>query len=140
MKLLLDSNTISYILRKRPPVISRLAAALEADAVFLSSEVVDYEIRRYLLLKGATRQLGRYESLSNDWVPVSLSRSDWLAAARLWAQLHRRGRSIEDRDLLIAVTTLKENATLVTHNVRHFQGLGVDLVDWSTKPRGQERG
>ena len=134
MRLLLDSNTITYILRERAPVISQLTKALETDAVFVSSDVVDYEIRRYLLLKGAKRQLRRYEALSRHWAPVSLTRSDWHTAARLWAELHRAGRSIEDRDLLIAVSALKERATLVTANTRHFDQLGVPLLDW-TEPQ-----
>jgi predicted nucleic acid-binding protein len=131
MKLLIDTNIISYILREREPVLSRFTEALGADNVFLSSDVVDYEIRRYLVLKEAKRQLERYEALSRNWLPVTVSRDDWRAAANLWADLHRAGRSIEDRDLLIAVSALKERAILVTNNTRHFEGLSVPLADWA---------
>lgn len=137
MRLLLDSNIITFILRERPPVTSRFNEALKTDAVFVSSDVVDFEVRRYLLLKGASRQLRRYEDLARHWSPVSLGRNDWLAAAELWAELHRVGRSIEDRDLLIAVSALKERATLVTGNTRHFEQLGVALLDW-TKTRSPD--
>lgn len=131
MRLLLDSNIVTHILRERAPAFSRFTEALKTDAVFLSSDVVDYEIRRYLLLKGASRQLRRYEDLTRHWSPASLDRNDWLLAAELWAELHRGGRSIEDRDLLIAVSALKERATLVTGNIRHFEQLGVPLLDWT---------
>lgn len=131
MKVLIDTNIISHVLRERDPVLSRLTEALDSDNVFLSSDVVDYEIRRYLVLKDARRQLERYEALSRDWVPVSVTRDDWRAAANLWAELHRAGRSIEDRDLLIAISALKERAVLVTNNTRHFEGLGVPLSDWA---------
>ena len=83
------------------------------------------------MLKDAKRQLARYEALSRDWLPVSLTRDDWRTAAKLWAELHRAGRSIEDRDLLIAISALKENVVLVTNNTRHFEGLGVLLADWA---------
>jgi tRNA(fMet)-specific endonuclease VapC len=111
--------------------VSRFGEALKTDNVFVSSDVVDYEVRRYLLLKNATRQLDRYDALSRDWVTVSLARDDWRAAANLWSAVHAAGRSIEDRDLLIAVSALKEQALLVTNNVRHFEGLGVPLANWA---------
>jgi tRNA(fMet)-specific endonuclease VapC len=130
MRLLVDSNIITYILRDRAIVLSRLTEALKAGAVFVSSDVVDYEIRRYLTLKGATRQMERYEALARDWLPTSLTRNDWRAAANLWAEIHRTGRSRDDRDLLIAISALKEQAIVVTNNTRHFEGLGVPLIDW----------
>ncbi len=130
MRLLLDSNIITYILQERAPVLSRFTEALEANAVFLSSDVVEYEIRRYLLLKGANRRLRQYEDLMRDWFPVSLTRSDWTAAAELWSRLHREGRSIDDRDLLIAISARKEQATLVTNNTRHFNHVDVPLLNW----------
>lgn len=133
MRLLIDTNIISFVLRERDSVLRRLTEALAADVTFVSSDVVDYEIRRYLVLKGASRQLGRYEALSRDWPVVSLTRQDWQAAANLWAEIHRAGRSIEDRDLLIAISALKEQATVVTNNTRHFEGLGVPLVDWTAE-------
>lgn len=131
MRFLVDTNVITYVLREREPVLSRLTEALDTDNVFVSSDVVDYEIRRYLVLKDAKRQLARYEELSRDWLPVSLTRDDWRTAAKLWAELHRGGRSIEDRDLLIAISALKEQAVLVTNNVRHFEGLGIPVVNWA---------
>ena len=134
MRLLLDTNIISYILRDRSQVLSRMEEALSANATFLSCEVVDYELRRYLILKGATRQLRRYEALSQDWFQVHLTRGDWHEAAKLWAGLHAQGLSIEDRDLLIGVAVRKEKATLVTANTRHFGHLDVSLVDWTSPP------
>lgn len=135
MRLLLDSNTITYLLQERTPVITRFTEALQANAIFLSADVVDYEVRRYLLLKDATRRLQRYEELIGDWIPVSLARGEWYTAARLWSELHRKGRSIDDRDLLIAVSALKGNATLVTSNTRHFKHLDVAVLDWSVHPK-----
>jgi predicted nucleic acid-binding protein len=131
MRLLLDTNIITFVLRERDSVLRRFTEALASDVPFVSSDVVDYEIRRYLVLKGANRQLERYEALSRDWRVVSLTRHDWHAAAKLWAEIHRAGRSIEDRDLLIAISALKEQATVVTNNTRHFEGLGIPLVDWT---------
>jgi predicted nucleic acid-binding protein len=88
MRLLVDTNIITYILRDRAIVLSRFTGALKADAAF---------------------------------------------AANLWAEIHRTGRSTDDRDLLIAISALKEEAMLVTNNTRHFEGLGIPLVDWAAE-------
>ena len=45
-RLLLDTNTVNYLLKGREPAVSRLAAAIEADAVFLLSPITDYELTR----------------------------------------------------------------------------------------------
>src|SRR4030095_8499710 len=119
--------------------LSRFTEALDTDNIsFVSSDVVDYEIRRYLVLKAAKRQLARYEAHALEWLPVSVTRDDWRTAAKLWAELHRAGRSIEDRDLLIAISALKEQAVLVTNNTRHFEGLGLPLADWASRRRARE--
>lgn len=131
MKLLLDTNVISYALRGREAVVSNFSAALADNAAFLLSEVVDYELRRYLLLKKARRQLVRYEELVANWERTRLDPGLWRTAAAEWAGLHARGWSIEDRDLLIAVTAMKEDALLVTANVRHFERLEVQTQDWT---------
>lgn len=41
--------------------------------------------------------------------------------ARLRGELRGAGKSISDFDLLIAATTLRNNFTLVTRNLRHFK-------------------
>jgi len=128
---LLDTNTISYLLRGHPVVRARFDEQRVGRALFVRSPVVDYEIRRYLLLKQATRNLARYEATTRDWLAASLEPVDWARASALWAERHRIGQGIADADLLIAITAIKHEATVVTNNTKHFEGLGVATVDWS---------
>jgi tRNA(fMet)-specific endonuclease VapC len=131
VKWVLDTNVISYLLRGDATVRAAFESARNMRGVFVLSPVVDYEIRRYLLLKGATRNLAQYESLAADWAATPLGLDDWRLAASLWADRHRLGNPIDDADLLIAVTAITQDAVLVTHNTRHFEGLGARLADWS---------
>jgi len=132
MNWLLDTNIISFLLRGRPEVRTRYdALKSEADMGFVLSPVVDYEIRRYLLLKGATRNLAQYETLILDWDKPLFDQAHWAHSATLWAERHRLGRPIEDADLLIAVTAIQKNSVLVTNNTLHFKDLGLRLEDWS---------
>lgn len=131
MGLLLDTNTLSYIIRGRQPVLDRFEESVRQGDTFLLSSVVHYELQRYLDLKGSSRLLRRYQGLVDHWQRCNLLFEDWNRAASLWAEHHRAGRSIADLDLLLTVLALKHDAVLVTSNTRHFEGLDIALADWS---------
>ena len=51
---------------------------------------------------------------------------------RIAAKQRRAGRPVEIRDVQIAGITMSRKATLATRNTRHFEGVGLALVDpWS---------
>ncbi|MFL6202730.1 MAG: PIN domain-containing protein [Thermoanaerobaculia bacterium] len=131
MDLLPDTNTLSYILRGRQPVLNRFEEAVRQGSSFLLASVAHYELQRYLELKGAGRLQKLYESLVARWQRCNLDLDDWDEAARLWAERHRTGRSISDLDLLLAILARKHQAVLVTSNTKHFEGLDIPLADWS---------
>jgi tRNA(fMet)-specific endonuclease VapC len=48
------------------------------------------------------------------------------------ARLRKAGTPIDDFDLLIGVTSVTHNLTMVTNNTDHFKGInGIDLEDWT---------
>lgn len=51
------------------------------------------------------------------------------AAGRIAAARRRIGRPVEVRDLQIAGIAIARKAKLATRNTRHFEGLGVELID-----------
>jgi predicted nucleic acid-binding protein len=54
------------------------------------------------------------------------------AAGAIAAKQRRAGRPVEVRDVQIAGIVSARKATLATRNVRHFEGIGVSLIDpWS---------
>jgi toxin FitB len=55
-----------------------------------------------------------------------------VAAGAIAASQRRVGRSVEVRDVQIAGIVAARRATLATRNLRHFEGLGVSVVNpWS---------
>jgi tRNA(fMet)-specific endonuclease VapC len=132
--LLLDTNTLSYILKERQPAVDRLRWAKEEGSRFLLASVAHHELTRYLKLKEAHRLIRLYQKMVEPWLRCDLSFEDWNSASLLWAEIHRRGRSISDLDLLLAILARKHGAVLVTTNTRHFEGLGLILEDW-TQPK-----
>lgn len=48
------------------------------------------------------------------------------------ARLRKLGNTIDDFDLLIGVTAVKHNLTIVTNNVNHFNRIkGIEIEDWT---------
>ncbi|HXU29347.1 MAG TPA: PIN domain-containing protein [Thermoanaerobaculia bacterium] len=132
--LLLDTNTLNYILKDIPPAPAKLEESVRQGRPFLLASVAHYELTRYLRLKGAHRLLRLYQEMTATWQQCEPSFADWDEAARLWAERHRSGHGISDPDLLLAALARKWNATLVTNNTRHFKGLGIALEDWTALP------
>jgi predicted nucleic acid-binding protein len=130
MKLLLDTNTLNYLAKGYQPVTDHLEVAIARNSVFLLSSIAEYELTRYLDLRGMSRLERNYRDITAHWRRCNLNFDDWREAARLWAERHRLGQSISDLDLLLAVMARREEATLVTSNLKHFQGLGINLEDW----------
>jgi toxin FitB len=60
---------------------------------------------------------------------VSFDEAAAHAAGRLGAERRRIGRPVEVRDLQIAGIAIARKAKLATRNIRHFEGLGVELID-----------
>jgi len=51
------------------------------------------------------------------------------------AHLRKKGRPVDDMDLLIGVTALAHGFTLVTRNTRHFADIdGLSLQNWVDQP------
>lgn len=131
MKWLLDTSTLNYLFRNDARVRDHFEQTrADPKNTFVLSPMVDFEFRRYLVLKNAHRNLAQYEALVQGWLCPEFLQDDWRRAVNLWAERHRAGLPIDDADLLIAVTALKQNALLVTSNTRHFADLGLTLTDW----------
>lgn len=73
-----------------------------------------------------------FESLRARMTVIDLDREIALAAARLWADLERRGEMIPAFDLLIAATALERGWSLATADRRDFARVeGLKLIDLS---------
>jgi predicted nucleic acid-binding protein len=137
--ILLDTNVISALMLRVPD--RSVAAWLDqqpAESVWTTSITV-FEIRTGLELLepgGRRRQL---ELAFDQLVADDLARrvqpfdqSAALAAGSIAASRQREGRSVEIRDVQIAGIAVARKATLATRNVRHFEGMALNLVDpWS---------
>ena len=94
--------------------------------------IVYYEARRGLLASNATNKMRVFNKLCARLNINSLTIADMNTAASIYAERKRRGAPINDADLLIAAQCVTNGYTLVTNNIKHFDGIqGLRLVNWA---------
>lgn len=127
---MLDTDTCSYILKRKPASVRDRFEAADPGTICVSA------ITRAELVFGAERHPTRASDIRSI-VDELLSRVEvlsWQAAepyARIRAQLERRGESIGNMDMLIAAQALEIGATLITNNRRHFERVeGLTTDNW----------
>lgn len=116
---MLDTDTCSYTLKKRPRSVLERFRALDRGALAVSA------ITAAELYYGAQRHPSRGAAIGAD-IDDFLSRLmvlPWSAEqdyARVRCVLEARGTPIGNNDLLIGTHALALGATLVTNNLAHF--------------------
>ncbi|HXU34604.1 MAG TPA: PIN domain-containing protein [Thermoanaerobaculia bacterium] len=129
---LLDTNVISEM--TRPKADANVIRWLGRLSVFLLPAVGVYEIASgiWRLSPGKKREyLENWLSdiLSADSKVLPFDRDAALTCGRLESDARRRGRAIEQRDLLILATAKAQDLGVATRNVSHFRGFGVPVYD-----------
>lgn len=132
MRYLLDTNIVSYYLRRSSPKLEdRINDGLKHRTVAISA-IVRAELRYGQ--KGMTPE-DRRRSLIDSFL-LRLPSVEWSIEAAdhygaLKHTLKTQGTPIGDMDTLIAAHALAEKLILVTHNTRHFENVpGLKLEDW----------
>jgi predicted nucleic acid-binding protein len=127
---LLDTDTVIYSLKGQPQVVAALGE--HRDSPMAISVITLGE-----LLHGArrstrqARNLAQVRRLGEAMPVIDVSRAVIETFAELKSGLARKGRPLDDFDLIIAATALMLGATLVTNNTKHFARIaGLPLESW----------
>lgn len=132
--ILVDSNVWSELMRSVPNPLVRSWQRSHADDVWLSTVVVGELLSgAYLLPDGKRKQmfLDGYEELITLYADRIVDFD--LNASRLYgpvlAAQERAGRNPGTADTQIAATALSRGMLLATRNTKHFEGLGLELIN-----------
>jgi len=130
---LLDTDTLSAVMRGNPRVVARTRAYLAEHGALAFSIITRYEILRGLKAKGATAQLEAFDRFCQTCVVLPLTDPVVVRAADIYAALRQRGEPIGDADILIAATALDYGHGIVTNNESHFRRVsGLSVENWLT--------
>ncbi len=130
---MLDTNTLIYFIKNKPPSVAERINALDVDDVLCMSFVTYAE-----LLKGAERSARKAEVLRRlveltRQVPVMYPSGPALCEhyAVQASKLRAAGTPIGGNDLWIACHALAEAATLVTNDTSEFARIeGLVIENW----------
>jgi tRNA(fMet)-specific endonuclease VapC len=129
---MLDTDTASYIIKRRSPAIGAKLAAIPPTLVSVSvitRAELQYGLKR--LPAGHRLHVGVRQFLTIVRVlPWTAEAADSYADIR--HQLVTTGQPIGEMDMMIAAHALAAKAVLVTNNVRHYERIpGLVLAGWS---------
>ena len=134
--ILLDTNVLSAMMQVSvEPAVERWFDAQPPESLWTTTITI-FEIRFGLALLAPGRRRDRLydafdhaieEILGGRMLPFDRTAAE--TAAKIAARQRQIGRPVEIRDVEIAGITAARKATLATRNTRHFENLGIILVD-----------
>lgn len=134
--ILLDTNVVSALMRRdHDPVVVGWLNDQPAESIWTTSVTV-FEVRMGLELLAAGRRRRSLEEAFDQVLEVDLEnrvlpfdRAAASVAGGIAAQQRGAGRTVEIRDVQIAGIAVARKAMLATRNTRHFDGIGLNLVN-----------
>ena len=131
MKPLLDTDTVSLMLRGNASVTVRVGNYRRTEGPVAVSVIVLYEVLRGLKFLDAKLQMASFQSFMRANEVIHLDEAIAQTAADLYATLRKQGQLLPDADLLIAATALDRGYILVTRNLKHFERIpNLQLENW----------
>ena len=141
----LDTNVVSELMRERPDAAVVAWLAQLDDTAWYISSVTEAELRHGLALLPVGRRRSRLEAalqvlLAQEFaghvLPFGGAAAVYYAEAMVTRS--KAGRPLQVQDAMIAACCRVHGGTLLTRNVRDFEGLGVALLDpWAGSPMPQ---
>ncbi len=136
MKYILDTNTLSFLMKGDPSVSRELLSKSRTDVLLAQPVVaeIEYGLSRLSRSSRKTRLKQRFEKFLAE-----LTRAEWSdevsrAFGRVKANLERRGLPLEDFDIAVAAHAVALEATLVTDNVDHMRRIpGLKVENWQAR-------
>ncbi|MCM0594255.1 MAG: type II toxin-antitoxin system VapC family toxin [Gloeotrichia echinulata DVL01] len=131
MTYLLDSNIVSYILKKITTVNNKLREVnLRGDEIFISC-ITYYEVKRGLLAVNATRQLADFQQFCSDYEILFVDDIEIIEkACEIHLDLKLRGLTIQEQDIFIAATAITRGLILVSNDSDLQRVQGLNLENW----------
>ncbi|MEH2074768.1 MAG: type II toxin-antitoxin system VapC family toxin [Nostoc sp.] len=131
MTYLLDTNIVSYILRRNTTVGRKLRDANRSGEEVFISCITYYELKRGLLYANATRQLAEFNQFYSKYEVLFLDDIAILEkACEIHVDLKRRGQTIQEQDIFIAATAIARGLILVSNDSDLLRVEGLSLENW----------
>lgn len=131
MAYLLDTNIVTYILKKNPIVETKFREVRRLRQDVFISCISYYEVKRGLLAIHATRQLTDFHKFCQTYKVLLIDDMEIVErACEIHVDLQRRGFTIQEQDILIAATAIARGLILVSNDADLLRVQGLNLENW----------
>jgi predicted nucleic acid-binding protein len=124
----LDSTVVIDVLRGNRASLERWLDRLEGSE-FLICPIVDFEVRRLLHYRKATKQLEGLDEVVRRSLWLDLTAEVTNLAAKTWAELRHSGNEVGESDILISCHAAHHGAAIWTRDLRDFGRLPARVLD-----------
>ncbi len=132
MSYLLDSNIVTYILKRNAIVDKKFREVRRLKQDVFISCITYYEVKRELLAINATRQLTEFNQFCRIYKILLIDDLEIIErACEIHLDLQRRGFTIQEQDILIAATAIARGLILVSNDYDLLRVQGINLENWS---------
>lgn len=128
---LLDTDTVSFFLKKDPSVAEKVMLAVQNESELGISIITHYEILSGLKFKFSEKYLKSYSLFADSIYIYPVTEQSVQISSDLYSGLRKKGKPLDDIDLLIAGTAIENRSVLVTGNLSHFRRIkGLKTENW----------
>lgn len=130
-KSLIDTNIISAFMRGDQSVIQKVEKYLRFHRTLSVSVITYYEIIRGLKALSNINKLNAFKQFMSSCEVLDLDSLTAEKAAEIYNVLKKKGALVEDADILIAATAIKNELVVITDNTRHFDRIdNIEVLNW----------
>jgi tRNA(fMet)-specific endonuclease VapC len=133
VRYVLDTNTVSFLMRGDAAVREQLARRSRTDVLLCQPVIaeIEYGLSRLRRSARASRLRRLFDLFLEELVRVSWTDEVSRAFGRTKADLERRGVRLEDFDVAVAAHAIAVGATMVTDDVEHMSRVsGLRVANW----------
>lgn len=131
MAYLLDTNIVTYILKRNLTVDQRFREVRRLKQDVFISCITYYEVKRGLLAINATRQLADFQQFCQTYKSLLIDDIAIIEkACEIHVDLRRRGLTIQEQDILIAATAITRGLILISNDSDLLNVSGLHLENW----------
>lgn len=133
MRYVLDTNTLSFLMRGNADVVAALASRPRADVALPQPVIAEIEYGLSRLPRSARQKKLRG---TFDLLLEQIGRADWTDAVsrafgEIKAALEEKGTPLEDFDVAVAAHAVAAEGVLVTDDVAHMGRIrGLRVENW----------
>jgi len=129
---LIDTDILSMFLRGNEKVKLNFEQYTRTYKNINFSIITYYEVLSGLRHRDANKQLDTFLRFASINTILPLTTGSCENSASIYADLRKKGTSVDDIDILIAGIALENNMSIVTNNINHFDRIeGLEVYNWA---------